>query len=348
MKKTKKSDWKKGTEVEFHPTPASLALYTSAPRPGARGSVVAIPVGGREVTLLPGPGGGMLYVEWKGLGVMGVSPRDVQMISASTRSKSLKRNPAKINDRSADPTVVQYAMQYIYKGKSPSAAAAATAKKLSGSENMFLGYGSGPVFIDPQRLEEAVWSSMVDNAKALIGKLKEGKEHFALDAAVESIKKPAPVRAELKRRVIASMGMDPFRGDDAGEQPKAKRNPVASPAPGAGKRHLPVLSPEWRKERSARILKRNPGGSRNDPQGMRALLLQAIAKPNPAAIRENVNLSTRMMIPQLALEAESLETNLCSIDPMEYYEAFIRAGTSPDTAAARLEEMASWGVTDKV
>lgn len=226
-----------GAKVCFRPTAASLALYETAPHPGTMGTVVAIPVGGKRVTMLPGPGGGVLYVEWDGFGVVGVFPSDAK--------------PA-------------------------------------------------------------------------------GQEKAAA--------KPAePVKAAPAK-------------DKA---PKARRNPAVESKPGlkatkASKRHLPVLSPEWREQRSARILKRNPGGSRNDPQGMRALLLQAVAKPNPVAIRENVNLSTRMMIPQLALEAESLETNLSSIDPMEYYDAFLMAGTSPDTAAARMEEMASWGVTDKV
>lgn len=230
---------KAGARVCFRPTAASLALYESAPTPGTIGTVVAIPVGGgKRVTLLPGPGGGVLYVEWEGFGVIGVFPSD---------------------------------------------AAPAAEKKA----------------------EMAKPAEPVKNA-------------------------PAKDKA-----------------------PKARRNPAVESKPGlkatkGAKRHLPVMGPEWRAQRSARILKRNPGGSRNDPQGMRALLLQAVAKPNPVAIRENVNLSTKMMIPQLALEAESLETNLSSIDPMEYYDAFLMAGTSPDAAAARMEEMASWGVTDKV
>jgi len=68
---------RRGTRVRFGPSPASLVLYSDPPRVGSQGTVTAIPVGSRSVTYLPGPGGGLVYVDWDDHGVAGVSPRDL-------------------------------------------------------------------------------------------------------------------------------------------------------------------------------------------------------------------------------------------------------------------------------
>ena len=67
-------------------------------------------------------------------------------------------------DRSTDENVVEYAVQaFIFKKKAtPKAAAVATAKKLSGGENMFL--GPGVTIIDPKKLEDAIWGRVIDTA----------------------------------------------------------------------------------------------------------------------------------------------------------------------------------------
>lgn len=64
-------------------------------------------------------------------------------------------NPA---DRSTHGSVVTYAMQEVWKGKSPATAAKYTAKKLSGGPNMFLGSPTEDVHVDPKVLEEAIWN----------------------------------------------------------------------------------------------------------------------------------------------------------------------------------------------
>ena len=82
---------KEGTSVVFVPGPVSGALYSQRPSYGARGRVVSVPLGSRRATYLPGPGGGLLYVEWEGLSpsngsrVCGVSPLDCMRAPAPPR-----------------------------------------------------------------------------------------------------------------------------------------------------------------------------------------------------------------------------------------------------------------------
>jgi len=83
-------------------------------------------------------------------------------------------------DRSDSGVVVQYAVQFQFKGKSPAAAAKATAKKLSGHTNMFL--GPGVTLIDPKKLEQALWSNMVDSALEGAKRMKPGMGHIAVQA----------------------------------------------------------------------------------------------------------------------------------------------------------------------
>jgi hypothetical protein len=53
-----------GTPVRFVPTMASLALYSLAPAVCDVGTVTTVPLPGGRRTYLPGPGGGLLYVQW--------------------------------------------------------------------------------------------------------------------------------------------------------------------------------------------------------------------------------------------------------------------------------------------
>ena len=103
-------------------------------------------------------------------------------------------------DKSNHPTVVEYAVRDLFKGKSPAAAARFTAKKLSGSENLFL--GSGVVDIDPKVLEDNLWERMAASAVSAIPHLKPGMEHYAIDGTLQQFKQKATARKELERRVI--------------------------------------------------------------------------------------------------------------------------------------------------
>ena len=116
-------------------------------------------------------------------------------------------------DRSTHPTVVEYAVQELFKGKSPRKAAEVTAKKLSGAPNMFLGvHPPDVVKIDSRALEEATWNRIVDVAIKGVASFKPDKAHWALDGAISHFHQRPTQRAELKRRVIDRLGRDPFEG----------------------------------------------------------------------------------------------------------------------------------------
>lgn len=64
---------------------------------------------------------------------------------------------------SSHPTVVEYAVQEMFKGKSPKVAAANAAARLNGGINMFIDT-KNDVEIDPAELEEALWMNMAKYA----------------------------------------------------------------------------------------------------------------------------------------------------------------------------------------
>lgn len=115
-------------------------------------------------------------------------------------------------DRSNHPTVIEYAIQHLFKRKTPAAAAKETVAKLSGSENLFL--GPGIVTIDPKKLEEAIWGRMVQFTIQGLKHFKKGKEHWAISATLNHYKQPPKFRAELKKRIVQELGQDPFPYDD--------------------------------------------------------------------------------------------------------------------------------------
>lgn len=67
---------REGTRVRFNANPAAMMLYRSgspsAPRHGEEGSVTSIPVGRGSRTCMPGPGGGLVYVDWENAHTQGV------------------------------------------------------------------------------------------------------------------------------------------------------------------------------------------------------------------------------------------------------------------------------------
>jgi hypothetical protein len=116
-------------------------------------------------------------------------------------------------DRSTHSTVVEYAIQELLKNKTPKKAAEITAKKLSGSPNMFLGvHPPDIVKIDAHQLEDAVWDRMVDRVIKGVASFKPDKAHWALDGNLTHFRQKPNQRAELKRRVIERLGRDPFEG----------------------------------------------------------------------------------------------------------------------------------------
>lgn len=83
-RRLKSRSYPESLRVVFAPNPVSLALYTRPPAYGTKGKVIKMPLPGGRRTFLPGPGGGLLYVQWdvSHLGaicrayVHGVSPSD--------------------------------------------------------------------------------------------------------------------------------------------------------------------------------------------------------------------------------------------------------------------------------
>src|SRR4029077_9868884 len=79
-------------------------------------------------------------------------------------------------DRSKNTTVVEYAVQNLFKRQTPKKASENTAQSFSGSPNMFLGvHPPNVVKIDPAQLEEAVWDRLVDNVIKGIASFKPDK-----------------------------------------------------------------------------------------------------------------------------------------------------------------------------
>lgn len=111
-------------------------------------------------------------------------------------------------DQSEHPVVVEYAIRELFKGKSVESAAKHTVKKLSGFENFFL--GSGIVKIDPKKLTDAIYQRLVDAVIEGIGRVKPGKEDYALDGVVANFKQSTKVRNILKNMVVKKIGHDPF------------------------------------------------------------------------------------------------------------------------------------------
>jgi hypothetical protein len=90
-----------GTRVVFRPTPASRMMYRFAPADGATGVVVSIPLPGGRGSFLPGPGGGLVYVDWDLYETQGVSPADLevdQVIERAKRVAGIKRNAEETHD----------------------------------------------------------------------------------------------------------------------------------------------------------------------------------------------------------------------------------------------------------
>lgn len=133
-----------------------------------------------------------------------------------TKSTQIAREVAEIIngvDRSKNVTVIEYAVQNLFKRQSPKKAAENTAQRLSGSSNMLLGVNPPSVVsIDPEQLEEALWDRLVDTVLNGIPRYKPDKAHFVLDGTLLHFHQRPTLRKELKRRVIARLGSDPFEG----------------------------------------------------------------------------------------------------------------------------------------
>jgi len=89
---------KSGKRVSFTGTPAAVAFYTSAPppynrspAPGEGGTVTAIAGFRGKATCMPGPGGGMVYVDWDQAGIVGVLRNHTSLAKGTAGLKGAAR-----------------------------------------------------------------------------------------------------------------------------------------------------------------------------------------------------------------------------------------------------------------
>jgi len=77
---------RKGARVRFNPNPASAMLYSyRVPEKGALGTVTTIWLSGKDRTCLPGPGGGLVYVDWDAGFMVGISRYDLDRVSGGRK-----------------------------------------------------------------------------------------------------------------------------------------------------------------------------------------------------------------------------------------------------------------------
>lgn len=82
----------------FEPNPAARMFYTHPhdPKPGARGTITSLPTGRGRQTCMPGPRGGLVYVNWDDYGTAGVFANDLRKSRGSkSRPKSKSRSKSK-------------------------------------------------------------------------------------------------------------------------------------------------------------------------------------------------------------------------------------------------------------
>lgn len=114
--------------------------------------------------------------------------------------RAVFENPVEVVDKSEHPTVIEYAVQEMFKKKSPRAAARATAKKLAGSENLFL--GGGVVEIDATRLEQALWQRLADHTLQMRQHYREGIPLlYIAEGTAQHFKQKPGIAAEIVRRI---------------------------------------------------------------------------------------------------------------------------------------------------
>jgi len=107
---------------------------------------------------------------------------------------------------SLNQTVVQYAVQQMFKGKSPAIAARNTAQRLNGGTNMFID-SAHEVDIDPVELEEALWENMADYATK--SPIKPGDERNVARGTLMYFNQWSwgkPPKTKLEDKLILYMG----------------------------------------------------------------------------------------------------------------------------------------------
>lgn len=108
-------------------------------------------------------------------------PFDMTLLTTASALRAARISASEEVDRSNDETVVEYAIRYVFKNKTPKQAAVATAKKLSGFENILL--GPGVTVVDAKKLEETIWNRFL--AKTQFGLSRGWDKATAADSALQ-------------------------------------------------------------------------------------------------------------------------------------------------------------------
>jgi hypothetical protein len=117
---------------------------------------------------------------------------------------AFRENPGTVVDKTDHPTVVEYGVREMFKHKSPRAAARSTAKKLSGSENLFL--GPGVVAIDADRLEQNLWRRLVENTVEMRGRFRPDVSLlFVAESTASHFNQKPAVAEEIVRKIEAGV-----------------------------------------------------------------------------------------------------------------------------------------------
>jgi len=110
------------------------------------------------------------------------------------------------------PTLIEYGVQEMLKGKgrSPEVAAKVTRRRLEGGSNMMLGSPTQPVTINEDRLAAHLFNRIVEQAKKNIASFKPGARDMAIGAAVDGFK-----QGKLVERRVREALPDPAEDVDA-------------------------------------------------------------------------------------------------------------------------------------
>lgn len=107
-------------------------------------------------------------------------------------------------DNSTNQTIVEYAVQFLFKRKGPAAAAKATVKNLHGHTNLMIS-PTTPVSVDSKKLEAAIWDRIVNQALKNVASFKPGKEDYAIEAAANHFRLGKRDGAKLNKMVQARL-----------------------------------------------------------------------------------------------------------------------------------------------
>jgi hypothetical protein len=93
---------KEGKRVRFVATPAAMGLYHSSssyapppPKAGEEGTITSLPTGRGRSTCMPGPGGGLVYVDWDHAHTQGVFKHHLVDLKTGSTLKGAKSTKKK-------------------------------------------------------------------------------------------------------------------------------------------------------------------------------------------------------------------------------------------------------------